>query len=208
MATWRRHPGGPAGSLDETPSARVPDGPPAAASVPAVRVDQVAAAERCERLLQDTLRAVRPELAWQYGVQRTGARLLAPGQAQGAEIGVGAGGVDGVHWYVGRSREIVTIVSGARRGMLLALVERHWRRHGHLVVGCDGDPECPRIAAATRDGYRLELAFGPLGSAELTAVSPGVARSPQPPEAPAAARAAADLAPVPQVRCPFWTAFD
>ncbi|MFG3051249.1 hypothetical protein ACGFZP_09910 [Kitasatospora sp. NPDC048239] len=191
MQVWQQHPGEPAGPI----------------GVREALTDQAAAAEHCERLLRDTLGAVRPALAWRYGVPGAGARLPAPGAGPG----------DGdVHWYVTRSRHITTIISAARRRALLGAVEQHWRRRGRVVVTVAAGP--PGVSAVTRDGYRLALGFGPWGNAWLTAASPGVLHSEQlpyplgtpgvPGVSGVSEEPAADVAPVPEVRCPFWTALD
>ncbi|MEU1419995.1 hypothetical protein [Kitasatospora sp. NPDC005751] len=163
-------------------------------------VDQVAAGERCEWLLQRTLDAVRPALSWRCAAPRAGARLPPPG----------SGPADGgVQWYVGRGRDIVTIISGARRGELPAMVEAGWRRRGWTITSVNACRELPGVAAVTPDGYRLALEFGALGEARLTATSPGVARSepvrgaPGGPEGPYAVGGSAAL---PEIRCPFWSA--
>ncbi|MEV7776700.1 hypothetical protein [Kitasatospora sp. NPDC088351] len=169
---------------------------PGARSAPGVTADQAAAAERCEALLRDTLDGVRPEPAWRHGVARAGARLPMPG--------AGPDDAD-VHWYVTRSRDIVTIVSAARRGALVGMVERHWRRCGWTVTSVNVGRELPGVAAVTPDGYQLALVFGDLGQAGLTAGSPGVARSEWVPY-PHGVPVAPGGAPLPDVCCPFWSA--
>ncbi|WP_051969413.1 hypothetical protein [Kitasatospora azatica] len=156
-------------------------------------VDQIEAAHRCEALLDQTLDAVRPALTWQHGV---------PAAGEG-ELG----------WFVSRNRNVLTVVSAARRGALLGVVERHWRRTGHPVTSVNADPVLPGLYAATADGYRLALDFGTAGNAYLTVLSPPVApaagRLPHPPGTPGIARhpgTHADMAPIPSVHCPFWSA--
>ncbi|MCX4751330.1 hypothetical protein OG455_38515 [Kitasatospora sp. NBC_01287] len=167
--------------------------------------DQARAALRCEELLQETLLAVRPGLTWSHGVPSAG--LLAR-----------TGAVDSTSdpapptWFVARNRNVLTVISPARRGALLGVVERHWRACGHTLTGANADRESPGLYAATADGFRLALDFGVLGNAYLTALSPGVARSeqvPHPPGTPGIARhpgTAVDLAPPPAVYCSFWSA--
>ncbi|MGV9266510.1 hypothetical protein ACWDRR_17835 [Kitasatospora sp. NPDC003701] len=183
----------PAGPLRSAPA-----GPPARPARAAV--DQDAAAERCEHLLRETLDAVRPALSWRRAAPSAGARLPAPG----------SGPADGgVQWYVGRGRDIVTIISAARRGELPVMVEAGWRRRGWTITSVNAGRDLPGVAAVTPDGYRLALEFGGLGEARLTATSPGVARSARPdgarggPEVPFAAGA---VRPLPEVCCPFWSA--
>ncbi|MFI6444928.1 hypothetical protein [Kitasatospora sp. NPDC050543] len=165
-------------------------------------LDQAGAAERCEALLQHTLEAVRPELVWRHGVPSSGARLAAPGTPAGADLG----------WYVSRNRNVMTIVSPARRGALLGVVERHWRRFGCTITSVNADPVLPAIYAVTAGGFRLALDFGTAGNAYFTAASPAVARSayleypPGTPGSPEHPGSVEDMAPLPYVRCPFWSA--
>ncbi|MFE2721993.1 hypothetical protein [Kitasatospora sp. NPDC059327] len=169
--------------------------PPARAAV-----DQAVAAERCELLLREALDGVRPELSWRHAVPCAGARLPAPG----------SGPADGgVQWYVGRGRDIVTIISAARRGELPALLEAGWRRRGWTITSVNACRDLPGVAAVTPDGYRLALEFGALGEARLTATSPGVARSEWVegvcggPELPVSAAGVTSL---PEIWCPYWSA--
>ncbi|MBP0453812.1 hypothetical protein J5Y04_30350 [Kitasatospora sp. RG8] len=201
----------------ETPAGTLPaSAPPAVPSARTAPVDQAAAAVRCESLLQDSLDAVRPPLTWRHGAARAGARLPLPGSGPDDAA---------VHWYVGRSRDIVTIVSAARRAALPAMVETQWRRRGWTVTSVNAGCERPGLAAITPDGYRLALEFGELGEVRLTAVSPGVARSerpeqpewseqsgrPEQSERPAGSWGEVPgspgyLARLPEVCCPFWSA--
>ncbi|MEV0534067.1 hypothetical protein [Kitasatospora sp. NPDC050463] len=184
----------------------IPVGPPwpepAGSPAPPARaaVDQAVAAERCEHLLRETLDAVRPALSWRHAVPCAGARLQAPG----------SGPADGgVQWYVGRGRDIVTIISAARRRELPAMVEAGWRRHGWTITSVNACRDLPGVAATTPDGYRLALEFGALGEARLTATSPGVARSERAGTArggPEGSCAGGGTRPLPEVCCPFWSA--
>ncbi|MFJ3788527.1 hypothetical protein [Kitasatospora sp. NPDC090091] len=165
--------------------------------------DQAAAANRCEALLQHTLDAVRPALTWQHGVPTAG------------EVMVGHGTPDGTaRWYVSRNRNILTVISPARRGALLGVVERHWRRSGYIISSVNADHEMPGLYATAVDGYRLGLDFGIAGNAYVTATSPPVERAERishPPGTPGIARypgGHADLAPVPSAFCPFWSVRD
>ncbi|MFD0278084.1 hypothetical protein ACFVHB_29835 [Kitasatospora sp. NPDC127111] len=166
--------------------------------------DQAGAANHCEALLQHTLDAIRPPLTWQPGVPTAG-RTLPPGDAAPD---------DPACWYVSRNRNILTVVSPARRGALLGVVERHWRRSGHLITSVNADHLMPGLYATTAHGYRLGLDFGTVGNAYLTATSPPVARAERighPPGTPGIARhpgGPADVAPRPSAFCPFWSAGD
>ncbi|WP_406201553.1 hypothetical protein OH807_21990 [Kitasatospora sp. NBC_01560] len=163
---------------------------------PAARTDQAAAAERCDRLLQDTLDAVRPALVWRHGAARSGAWLPVPGSGPDDAA---------VHWYAGRSRDILTIVSAARRAVLPERIEAHWRRRGWTVTSVNACRALPGLVAVTPDGYRLALEYGELGEARLTAVSPGVDRS----EGWGGGEGSAQhRALVPEVCSPFWSAME
>ncbi|MFJ2862684.1 hypothetical protein [Kitasatospora sp. NPDC087314] len=166
--------------------------PPARWPGPAVAVDQLDAAERCETLLQDTLDAVRPAPVWQGAAPGAGARLPLPGPDSD------------VLWYVTRGRDILTIVSAVRRRALVDAVERHWRQRGWTITSLNACQDRPGVAAVTLDGYRLALRFGELGEAGLTADSPGVARSERLP--PLQGAGGRGPAPLPHVCCPYWSA--
>ncbi|MGW2249345.1 hypothetical protein ACWCXH_03980 [Kitasatospora sp. NPDC001660] len=155
-------------------------------------IDQLLAAARCETLLQDALDAIRPMPVWQSAPPRSGVRLPLPGEG------------DGLSWYVTRGRDVLTVVSEARRGALVGAVERHWRRCGWTITSLGVGRELPGVAAATRDGYQLSLHFGDLGEARLTASSPGAGR----PERPSRVQVAGGCgrAPLPYVCCAHWSA--
>ncbi|MEU9073638.1 hypothetical protein [Kitasatospora sp. NPDC048538] len=155
-------------------------------------IDQLDAAERCEALLQDTLDAVRPALVWEPAAPRAGARLPLPGQDPD------------LHWYVTRGRDVRTVVSAARRAVLVDVVERHWRRRGWTITSLNAGRDRPGVTAVTSDCYRLVLRFGELGEVGLTAGSPGVLRSERLPSPPQAAGRAP--VPLPDVCCPHWSA--
>lgn len=169
-------------------------GPEAPAAWPwgEATVDQLVAAARCETLLQDTLDAIRPMPVWQSAPPRSGVRLPRPGAG------------DGLHWYVTRGRDVLTVVSRARRAVLAGVVESHWRRRGWTITALGAGRELPRVAATSRDGYQLALEFGGFGEAGLVASSPGADR----PEHPSRARVAGGCgsAPLPFVCCPHWSA--
>ncbi len=165
---------------------------PGAESEPEVTIDQLDATERCETLLQDTLDAVRPAPVWQGAPARAGARLPLPGRE--SEL----------LWYVTRGRDLLTVVSLSRRAALADVVERHWRRRGWTITSLNAGRDRPGVAAATPDGYRLELRFGESGEAGLTASSPGVARSERGPVLSGSVDRCAP--PLPYVRCPYWSA--
>ncbi|MFJ9693156.1 hypothetical protein [Kitasatospora sp. NPDC101183] len=148
----------------------------------AAPVEVPAAAERCEALLQETLDAVEPPLVWRAGAPSEGVRLPRPGRESEP------------CWYVGRGRDVLTVVSLPRRAELAGAVERHWRRRGWTIAGLGGGPARPGVSAATGDGFRLALRFGELGEVRLLAGS--------------SAAACAGYAPpvLPAVCCPYWSA--
>ncbi|MFI6154184.1 hypothetical protein ACIBCA_16025 [Kitasatospora sp. NPDC051170] len=145
-------------------------------------IGRLGAAERCEALLQETLDAVEPPLAWRAGAPTAGVRLPRPGRESEP------------CWYVGRGRDVLTVVSLPRRAELAGAVERHWRRRGWTITGLGDGPARPGVAAATGDGYRLALRFGELGEVRLLAGSSDAACSGHGPVA------------LPEVCCPYWSA--
>ncbi|MGA5816936.1 hypothetical protein ACPC54_03600 [Kitasatospora sp. NPDC094028] len=142
---------------------------------------QLAAAERCETLLEDTLDAIDPAPAWRSSAPVAGVRLPRPGRESGA------------CWYVGRGRDLLTVVSLHRRAELVGVVERYWRRRGWTITSRNAVQEAPGVAAATRDGYQLAFRFGDLGQARLAAGSSGAACAEHGP------------AVLPEARCSYWS---
>ncbi|MBO1416740.1 hypothetical protein [Streptomyces sp. FH025] len=161
-------------------------------SAPGVTVDQLDAAERCETLLQDTLDALRPVPVWQDAVPRSGSRLPLPGR--GSEV----------LWYVTLGRDLLTVVSQARRAELVGAVERHWRRSGWTITSVNACRDRLGVAAGTPDGYRLVLNVGEFGEIGLVADSPGVARSER--LGRSCEEGGIGPASLPYVHCPYWSA--
>ncbi|MGW3038618.1 hypothetical protein ACWC9T_00940 [Kitasatospora sp. NPDC001159] len=151
-----------------------------------VTSSQLDSAERCETLLRETVGAVRPVLVWREAAPSLGVRLPLPGRESEP------------HWYVTRGRDLLTLVSSCRQGELVGVVERHWRRLGWTITSLNAGRDRPGVAAVTPDGFQLVLGIGEFGEIALTAGSPGAARSPR--------WATGEVASLPNVHCPYWSA--
>lgn len=103
----------------------------------------------------------------------------------------------------------MTIVSEARRGSFLGLVDRFWRKSGYRIKAINNDADAPAIYAQTKDGFGVSLIIGFKGQAFFEVDSPcvkesEVAESTTPPNGPAYE----DVYPLPRpnVHSDFWSA--
>lgn len=147
-------------------------------------MDMQAAAERSDAILDAVLREVRPELRWAHGPTTAGSCELT------------------------RRRVIMTDVSAARRGNLLGVVDRFWRKSGYQMTAVNNDEVFPAIYAQTRDGFSVSLRIGGKGQAFFQVDTPCVRESPV---ADSTSQATAPLyegefIPRPDIHSDFWSA--
>ncbi|MFI6724988.1 hypothetical protein [Streptomyces atratus] len=110
---------------------------------------------------------------------------------------------------VTRRRTVMTIVSEARRGSFLGVVDRFWRKSGYRIKAINNDVDVPAIYAQTKDGFGVSLIIGYEGQAFFEVDSPcvnesEVAESATPPNGPA--YEGVYPLPRPNVRSDFWSA--
>ncbi|MEU6059850.1 hypothetical protein [Streptomyces sp. NPDC047097] len=149
---------------------------------------------RAEKMLDDTLAAVRPAVT---ALHAASGDIIC---TDFKNVGTGAGSVT-------RERAVVTIISAERRGNFLGVVERHWRASGYRITSVREDKEMPAVFATSPEHFQISLEFGAKGQAHLGVTSPCVTKSeivepsrePLPPEA----RAAEGM---PYLHSGFWSA--
>ncbi|MEV5780333.1 hypothetical protein AB0M86_47065 [Streptomyces sp. NPDC051639] len=105
------------------------------------------AADKADGLIYQTLSAVKPPLEWTHDTSDHG-------------------GCTGSSAYgdVKRRAVVMTKVSEVRRGALLGVIERYWKKGGHRITDVNSDNEFPEIFAETGDGLlRMSLVVGGKG---------------------------------------------
>ncbi|WTL47050.1 hypothetical protein OG310_16290 [Streptomyces sp. NBC_01497] len=116
-------------------------------------MDMQGAAEHADSMLDGTLRAIKPEVAWAHGVTTSGT------------------------CDVSRRRVVMTQISEQRRGAFLGVVDRYWRSAGYKITAVNRSKTFPAIYAYSPDGFELGLSIGYKGQAFLEAATPCVRQS-------------------------------
>ncbi|MFJ9035599.1 hypothetical protein ACIRF8_03270 [Streptomyces sp. NPDC102406] len=102
------------------------------------------AAEKADRLIGNTLSSVQPPLEWTHDESDSGMCADVP------ELG-----------DVTRRAVVMTQVSEERRGSLLGLIERAWKKSGYKITRVNPDKELPAIYADAGDGVlKMGLSVG------------------------------------------------
>ncbi|MEU5286412.1 hypothetical protein AB0G97_20710 [Streptomyces sp. NPDC020755] len=103
----------------------------------------------------------------------------------------------------------MTVVSAERRGSLLGVVDRFWRRNGYRMTAINNDVEFPAIYAKTQDGFQVTLIVADKGQVHFDVDSPCVRRS-EVADSTSRATAFLDpearLIPRPNIHSDFWSA--
>lgn len=94
----------------------------------------------------------------------------------------------------------MTVVSAQRRGSLLGVVDRFWRKSGYRMTAINNDVDVPAIYARTEDGFQVGLIVADEGQVHFDVLSPcvtysEVADSPARPPRPSTRRRRSSLAP-------------
>lgn len=148
------------------------------------RMDMQEAAEHADGILDAVFAEIRPGVQWTHGPTTAGV------------------------CDVTRRRVVMTIVSAERRGSLLGLVDRFWRRSHYRIKAVNDDPEVPAIFAQTQDGFGVSLIVGAAGQFFFEVDSPCVrqAEVADPVAKPSGpSYAAAEVIPRPNVHSDFWS---
>ncbi|WP_164411544.1 hypothetical protein [Streptomyces salinarius] len=139
------------------------------------------AADRADRILDETFAAIKPPVQWTH-------RYSMPGDC-----------------YVDRDRAVMTIISAGRRGSFLGVLERHWKSKGYSLVA--SSPNGLVAHFKTQDGFQLEVLIGPNGQAHLSVTTPCVEKSDvsQPTSEPGGPDYSKKELPSPNVKSTFWS---
>lgn len=142
------------------------------------------AADRADAVLDETLKAVVPEVRWAHHTWTSGSCTVT------------------------RRRKVMTSISEERRGAFLGVIERHWKKSGYEITGVNPHREAPAVFARTPDGFGLSLSVGYKGQAVLQADTPCVEESEvgEPATAPNGPAYPYGKIPTPNVRSDFWSA--
>ncbi|MFF9198626.1 hypothetical protein ACF09L_25765 [Streptomyces sp. NPDC014779] len=149
---------------------------------PVVRMTMQQAAERADRILDDTFAAIVPPVQWTH-------RQSMDGECS-----------------TDRRRTVMTIVSEQRRPAFLRLVERHWRAQGFTFRATSKDKQA--VYYLTPDGFQLSVLIGWKGQAHFEVTTPCVEKSVvRPPLTPPNGPDYSKRPPTaPNVESPFWSA--
>ncbi|MER5729224.1 hypothetical protein ABT084_12965 [Streptomyces sp. NPDC002138] len=115
-------------------------------------------------ILQETLAAVQPGLSWNHGPSGNS-------RCEGAGSPAGSASAR-------RSITVLTIVSEARRGALIGVIEREWKGRGYTITKVRPGRETPAVYAATPENYRLSAMVGSTGQFFFDITTPCFADSP------------------------------
>ncbi|MGW7002610.1 hypothetical protein ACWGCW_07235 [Streptomyces sp. NPDC054933] len=124
---------------------------------PKMNADQ--AQEGMSAVLSKTFSAIRPTLKYQDASPTVSRSDDIAGRPTGTAT-------------LSRYRYVMTKVSAGKRGALLGVVERSWKKFGYSIGSVNPDKEMPSIAAATPDGYGIQIEVGYPGNVSFVATSP------------------------------------
>ncbi|MFI0238890.1 hypothetical protein [Streptomyces sp. NPDC016845] len=107
-------------------------------------VNMKEAADEADRLIGETLSSVNPPLEWTHDESDSGACPDAQGLGD-----------------VTRRAVVMTQVSDGRRGALLGVIERAWKKSGYKITKVNSDKEFPAVYADANDGVlKMNLSVG------------------------------------------------
>ncbi|MGW6597949.1 hypothetical protein [Streptomyces sp. NPDC055036] len=153
------------------------------------------AAERADAIMLSTMSSVEPALNWVHDGSTDG--------------GCGGYTIDGkTTSSVTRRAAVMTIVSEARRGSLLGVVERHWKQQGYTITSMNASKEFPAVNARTPEDFRMSVLVGGKGQFFFSVVTPCFIESEvAPPKTKANGTAfEGPKVPDPSVHSDFWSA--
>ncbi|MER5403562.1 hypothetical protein [Streptomyces sp. NPDC002769] len=109
------------------------------------KVNMQGAADEADKLIYQTLSAVKPPIEWTHDTSDHGS----------------CDGESSDYGDVTRRAVVMTKVSEARRGALIGVIERHWKKGGHKITDVNSDKEFPEVYAETGDAVlRMSLLVG------------------------------------------------
>ncbi|MET4672828.1 MULTISPECIES: hypothetical protein [Streptomyces] len=148
-------------------------------------MDMQNAAERADEMLDSVLVEIEPSLRWVHGPTTTGSCTVT------------------------RRRTVMTVVSAQRRGSLLGVVDRFWRKSGYRVTAINSHVDAPAIYVKTPDGFQVSLTVADEGQVHFDVDSPCVRRSEvadSTSQATAPLDPEAEVIPRPNIHSDFWSA--
>ncbi|WP_328582967.1 hypothetical protein [Streptomyces sp. NBC_00370] len=153
-----------------------------------------AAANQADMILQQTLSGIMPELRWNHGPSN---------ESICTDFKNGSRGTGSVK----RRIAVMTVVSEARRGNLLGVVERNWKTRGYRITSVDDDKDLPAIFASTPEDFRMRVAVGGRGQFFFSITTPCFRESPvsAPATAPNTPDRAGEYPQPPDVQDDFWS---
>ncbi|MFD5186574.1 hypothetical protein ACFWMU_00215 [Streptomyces sp. NPDC058357] len=149
------------------------------------------AADKADSLIGDTLSSVRPPLEWTHDESDSGMCTGAP------ELG-----------DVTRRAVVMTQVSEERRGSLLGIIERAWKKSGYKITKVNPDKKFPAVYADAGDGVlKMGLTVGYKGQFFLQVQTACVDKSKlaQPSTSGKGTDYRGKDVPTPNVRSDFWS---
>lgn len=152
------------------------------------------AAEKADVIMLGSISSVEPELNWVH-------HAWSDGSCEGYSI-------DGKPTAsVTRRVAVMTIVSEARRGSLIGVVERHWERLGYEITGHNASKDVPAVYARTPEDFRMSVLVGKGGQFFFTVTTPCFVESEvQAPKTKANGTPFdGPVVPDPSVRSDFWS---
>ncbi|OLZ60738.1 hypothetical protein AV521_44800 [Streptomyces sp. IMTB 2501] len=111
------------------------------------------AAEHADKILDGTFAAIKPTVHWTHGESTQGS------------------------CDVSRRRAVMTVISEARRGSFLGVVERYWKSQGYNQIGANRSMKSPAMYFQTPDEFNVRLLIGDNGQAFFEVATPCVEKS-------------------------------
>ncbi|MEE1791302.1 hypothetical protein PUR28_11055 [Streptomyces sp. BE308] len=148
-------------------------------------MDMQEAAAHADVLLDAVLEEIEPSVRWTHGPTTTGSCTVT------------------------RRRTVMTIVSAERRGSLLGVVDRFWRKSGYRINAVNNDADIPAIYAETENGFQVSLIVADKGQVHFDVDTPCVTPSEvadSTSRATAPAYEGMEHIPRPNIRSDFWSA--
>ncbi|MFE3021156.1 hypothetical protein [Streptomyces sp. NPDC059256] len=102
----------------------------------------------------------------------------------------------------------MTVISEARRGSLLGVIERYWKEKGYKITGVNRNKTFPAIYASTPEDFRLVAMVGKKGQFFFGITTPCFINSEveAPKTTPNGTPFEGSVVPDPYVRSDFWSA--
>ncbi|MFJ2670541.1 hypothetical protein [Streptomyces sp. NPDC087525] len=159
------------------------------------KISMQEAAEKADAIMLGTVSSVQPGLTWVHDASSDSGceNYTIDGKPTGS---------------VTRGTIVMTIVSEARRGSLLGVVERYWKKSGYTITGVNSNKDLPAVYARTPDDFRMSVFVGHKGQFFFDIATPCFIESEvTPPKTQAnGAPFEGENIPSPYVQSDFWSA--